>query len=119
VSLLNAKLGPKRLELMHEMVPTATIVTVLRQPDQSQFRDPIERPAGGGPRGAAFGVRLNAFAPGPPTSRCSTGSTGSGGAVRARSVWACRQPNVVTRKAALRKPKTADRERESADTRSR
>ena len=43
------ELGPKRLELLRELVPTAASHCLAHQPDQSQCRDPIERPAGGGP----------------------------------------------------------------------
>ena len=44
VTTLNAKLVPKRLELLHELVPTATIIAAARQPDQSRCRDAYEKP---------------------------------------------------------------------------
>ena len=49
VTNLAGELEPKRLELIHELVPTAGIIGGPRRPDQSHYRDPIERPAGGGP----------------------------------------------------------------------
>ena len=49
---LNAEVAPKRLELLHEVVPTAAI-GLSRQPDQSQCRDRVERPAGGRPYAGA------------------------------------------------------------------
>jgi len=44
----NAELGPKRLELLHEVVP-GDYPGPARQPNQSQCRDPIEGLACGGP----------------------------------------------------------------------
>jgi putative ABC transport system substrate-binding protein len=35
ITSLNAEVGPKRLELLHEIVPTATIVALLAQPAHS------------------------------------------------------------------------------------
>jgi putative ABC transport system substrate-binding protein len=32
VSILDVELGPKRLELLHELVPTATVIGVLVNP---------------------------------------------------------------------------------------
>ena len=40
VTQLNVEVAPKRLELMHEVVPTATIMAALRQPGLSQSRRP-------------------------------------------------------------------------------
>ena len=40
VTTLNVELGPKRLELLHELVPAATIVAAACQSDQSQCRAP-------------------------------------------------------------------------------
>ena len=55
VTSLNVQVTPKRLEILHEVVPTAAVIAVLTQPDQSYCRFTIEKPAGGGgrPRGAA------------------------------------------------------------------
>ena len=53
VTGLNLEVGPKRLELLHELVPTATIIALPRQPDQSDRRDTVERLAGGGPHARA------------------------------------------------------------------
>src|SRR5262245_7416174 len=50
VSILNVELGPKRLQLLHEVVPTAAIMALNYQSEQSQCREPNERPAGGGRR---------------------------------------------------------------------
>ena len=36
VNNLNLELGPKQLEVLRELVPTATVVAVARQSDQSQ-----------------------------------------------------------------------------------
>ena len=49
VTNLNVEVGPKRLELLHELVPTATIIAVLVNPTNPQCRDHFERHAGGGP----------------------------------------------------------------------
>ena len=51
VTALALELGPKQLELLREVVPTATVIALLVNPGQSRTcRDPIERPAGDGPR---------------------------------------------------------------------
>ena len=50
VTSLNAEVGPKRLELLHELVPTANVVALLVNPDQSQCRALNERDPVGGPR---------------------------------------------------------------------
>jgi len=43
VSLLNVELGPKQLELLHELIPTATIIALLINPNnptsETQTRD--------------------------------------------------------------------------------
>ena len=49
VTTLNVELGPKRLELLHELVPTATIIALLVNPTNPTAETLIERPAGGGP----------------------------------------------------------------------
>ena len=55
VTSLNVQVTPKRLEILHEVVPTAAADRRSPQPDQSYCRFTIEKPAGGGrrPRGAA------------------------------------------------------------------
>ena len=53
VTSLSVEVGPKRLELLHEVVPTATIIAVLVNPTNPTCRVPIERPAGGGPHARA------------------------------------------------------------------
>ena len=40
MTTLNVELGPKRLELLHELVPTATIIAVLVNPTIRLGRDP-------------------------------------------------------------------------------
>ena len=40
----------KRLELLREIAPGATVIAVLRQPDQPECRDTTRRRASGGPR---------------------------------------------------------------------
>jgi putative tryptophan/tyrosine transport system substrate-binding protein len=45
MTILGAELGPKRLEILHELMPTAAVIGALINPT-----DPtVEKPAGGGP----------------------------------------------------------------------
>ena len=53
VTTLNVELGPKRLELLHELVPTATSIAVLINPTNPLCGDHIERLAGSGPQARA------------------------------------------------------------------
>ena len=50
VTALALELGPKQLELLREVVPTATVIALLVNPASPVLADPIERPAGDGPR---------------------------------------------------------------------
>ena len=43
VTSLNAEVGPKRLELMHELVPTATVVGLLVNPTNPNLAEPTTR----------------------------------------------------------------------------
>jgi putative ABC transport system substrate-binding protein len=43
VTNLNAEVGPKRLELMHELVPTATIMALLVNPTSPNLAEPFSR----------------------------------------------------------------------------
>ena len=47
--MLNVELGPKRLELLHELVPTATAFALLLNPTNPECRDRLQETAGGGP----------------------------------------------------------------------
>ena len=49
VTTLGAELGPKRLELLHELVPAATRIAVLVNPEGLQCRGLCEKRAGRGP----------------------------------------------------------------------
>jgi ABC transporter substrate binding protein len=46
---LHVEVEPKRLQLMHELVPTATIIAVLVNPTDPRSETQLKRPAGGGP----------------------------------------------------------------------
>ena len=54
-------MGPKRLQLLHELMPAAT-TSPCSGPDQRGGRDPIERAAGGGPH-SGLQVRIANRAP--------------------------------------------------------
>ena len=49
VTRLNVELGPKRLELLHELVPTATVMAVLVNPTNPHAETQSRDDAGGGP----------------------------------------------------------------------
>jgi putative ABC transport system substrate-binding protein len=53
VSLLNAELASKRLALLHELVPTATIIALLVNPANPNAEESVARHAGGGPHARA------------------------------------------------------------------
>ena len=54
VTSLTAEVGPKRVELLHELVPTATSIALLINPAAgAHARDHIDRPAGGGAQARA------------------------------------------------------------------
>ena len=53
VTSLTAEVGPKRVELLHELVPTATSIALLVNPAAGPCRDRIDRPAGGGTQAGA------------------------------------------------------------------
>ena len=56
VTSLTAEVGPKRLELLHELVPAATSIALLVNPAAVAIRrDHIDRPAGGGTHARAAG----------------------------------------------------------------
>ena len=48
VSSLNVQVTPKRLEILHELIPTAAVVAVLVNPTSPTTEFTIEKPAGGG-----------------------------------------------------------------------
>jgi putative ABC transport system substrate-binding protein len=58
VSLLNVELGPKRLELLHELAPTATIVAALFNPTNPNA-ETLSRELRAASR--TFGLQLNVF----------------------------------------------------------
>jgi putative ABC transport system substrate-binding protein len=58
VSLLNVELGPKRLELLHELAPTATIVAALFNPTNPNA-ETLSRELQAASR--TFGLQLNVF----------------------------------------------------------
>ena len=49
VTTLNVEVAPKRLELLHELVPTATLIALLVNPTNPNAGAFVERHAGGGP----------------------------------------------------------------------
>jgi putative tryptophan/tyrosine transport system substrate-binding protein len=53
VTSLTAEVGPKRVELLRELVPTATSIALLVNPAAGHTRDHIDRPAGGGTQAQA------------------------------------------------------------------
>jgi len=57
VTSLNTELGPKRLELLHELVPTATIVAVLVNPTSPSIAEPFLRTLQ--PAARALGLQLH------------------------------------------------------------
>ena len=49
ITSLTAEVGPKRVELLHELVPTATSIALLVNPAAGSLHaDHIDRPEGGG-----------------------------------------------------------------------
>ena len=53
VSILSVELGPKRLELLHELVPTATVIALLVNPTNPNAETQSRDAAGGGPHARA------------------------------------------------------------------
>jgi len=50
VTQLNVEVGPKRLELAHELIPAATVIALLVNPTNPLAGGGFERFASGGPR---------------------------------------------------------------------
>jgi hypothetical protein len=48
ITSLNVELAPKRLELLHEMVPTATTIALLVNPTSPNLAEPEAQEMGGG-----------------------------------------------------------------------
>jgi putative ABC transport system substrate-binding protein len=57
VATLNVKIGPKRLELLHELIPSARIVALLANPTNPVLTEPLSRDAQAGAR--ALGLQLH------------------------------------------------------------
>ena len=53
VTSLTAEVGPKRVELMHELMPAATSIALLVNPAAGSFRETITRLTGGGTQARA------------------------------------------------------------------
>ena len=76
VTQLNVEVGPKRLELLHELVPTATIIALLVNPTNPNAETLIERPAGGGPHSGCSSMscmrapNATSIRPSQPWSNC-------------------------------------------------
>ena len=57
VTTLSAELAPKRLELLHELVPTASVIALLVNPTDAAQAEPISRASQAAARG--FGLELH------------------------------------------------------------
>src|SRR5262249_28186019 len=57
VTSLNVEVGPKRLELLHEVVPTATSLGLLFNPSKPSIADPVSRALQAAAR--ALGLQLH------------------------------------------------------------
>jgi putative ABC transport system substrate-binding protein len=57
VATLNAKVGPKRLELLHEVIPSARVLALLANPDNPVLTKPLTRDAQSAAR--ALGLQLH------------------------------------------------------------
>src|SRR5215831_1014147 len=57
VATLNLEVGPKRLELLHELIPSAHIVALLGNPTNPVLTEPLSRDAQAGAR--ALGLQLH------------------------------------------------------------
>jgi len=57
VATLNAEVGPKRLEMLHQVVPAATIVALLVNPTNPVISEPLTRDAQAAAR--TLGIRLH------------------------------------------------------------
>ena len=53
ITLISSELGPKRLELLHEVVPTATMIAVLVNPNNPVSRKESRASGDGSPPRAA------------------------------------------------------------------
>ena len=60
---MNSRLGPKRLELLHELLPAATVIALLVNPTNLNAEPQLKGYAGGGARASACkSIVLNAGA---------------------------------------------------------